>query len=285
VDDSEENQLKVHIDEVAIAAVPTPIEGSCPWHWAPRCEWNSFIYELDGFSLASNGRIPASIAVSRQGYTTLLPLSQSFGGRRTGLSICVPPLYWFADWLRLIEFLETWRVLDASHFYVYFQSVSSVVHAVLRDYEKRGIVTLIRWQETPSSTEENPNLSVYRLGHSLAHNDCLMRTTSNYVALVDVDEMIYVAGTKNLLPFLDAQLNLAPLAGSFRFQHYRVHFPQREIPHDATLDWRSMDFSWIPEAKAVSGEGPTKAIFIADRTQITLTHRVLRHREPFQEIM
>lgn len=173
IDESEANQLTVHVDEVALGAIPTPIEGECPWHWAPTCEWNAFVFEVEGFSLDANrvGQFthfstklkifheayystsqftpyystkfyvtfvfqppPSSVVVSRNAFATHLPLSLIAPNRRSGLAVCVPPLYWFNDWLRLVEFLETWRRLGAGHFYVYFHSVSSTVRAVLEEY-------------------------------------------------------------------------------------------------------------------------------------------------------
>ncbi|VDK78399.1 unnamed protein product [Anisakis simplex] len=83
-----------------------------------------------------------------------------------------------------------WKWQGTSHFYIYYQSVSRAVLHVLQAYEKQGIVTLIQWRTLPKSDEIDPNRSIYRIGHSLSHNDCLHRSNARFVALVDIDELI-----------------------------------------------------------------------------------------------
>jgi hypothetical protein len=150
---------------------------------------------------------PLQFLLSRDGgYEFRLATPRSFPESRSPkfqLAVCVPPLYWFSDWLQLIQFVEIWRSFNrVSHFFVYFQSISEQVDRVLRVYEQmvndcpcfsrsvQGLVTIIPWSLLPSDTDTDPNLSVYRLGHSLAHNDCLYRADSRFVALVDVDEYL-----------------------------------------------------------------------------------------------
>jgi hypothetical protein len=48
----------------------------------------------------------------------------------------VAAMYWFTNWPKLIEFIEVWRVLGASKFYFYYQSVTREVYEVFKEYEK-----------------------------------------------------------------------------------------------------------------------------------------------------
>ena len=92
-----------------------------------------------------------------------------------GLSVCVPPLYWYSDGLKLSLFIEAWRNSGAQHFYFYVQSISKTVETLLKEYEAQKIVTIIEWPLLPNSTDENPNESIYRFGHLVAQNDCRHR--------------------------------------------------------------------------------------------------------------
>ncbi|PIO75596.1 hypothetical protein TELCIR_02347 [Teladorsagia circumcincta] len=96
----------------------------------------------------------------------------------------------FTDWTKIIFFLETWRAHGASHIFMYYHSSTQNVRQVLRHYEREGFVTVINWPLLPRSANIDPNLSVYRLAHSLAHNDCVQRIDSEFGALVDIDELI-----------------------------------------------------------------------------------------------
>ncbi|KAK6036016.1 hypothetical protein COOONC_26479 [Cooperia oncophora] len=55
---------------------------------------------------------------------------------------------------------------------------------------EEGFVTVIKWPLLPQSSTVDPNRSLYRLAHSLAHNDCVLRIDSEFGALVDIDELI-----------------------------------------------------------------------------------------------
>lgn len=91
---------------------------------------------------------------------------------------------------------------------MYYHSSSRNVLQVVRRYEEevelshkqlvwldqdhliQGFVTLVRWPSLPRNSAVDPNLSLYRLAHSLAHNDCVLRLESEFGALVDIDELI-----------------------------------------------------------------------------------------------
>ncbi|CAL1548906.1 unnamed protein product [Lymnaea stagnalis] len=76
------------------------------------------------------------------------------------------------------------RVLGAQHFYVYNHSVSNTTDAVLRHYQRLGLLTVMPWPL--------PTLEVWYYGQILAINDCVYRNTfvSRFVVIQDTDEYI-----------------------------------------------------------------------------------------------
>jgi hypothetical protein len=43
---NEESNISIRTsDGRSYRAIPNPIEGKCPWGWAPNCTWNSFILD------------------------------------------------------------------------------------------------------------------------------------------------------------------------------------------------------------------------------------------------
>ncbi|KAK0411452.1 hypothetical protein QR680_005659 [Steinernema hermaphroditum] len=269
----------------SMQAEVVPIEGQCPWKWAPRCEWNSFLLTADISHSPSHKEVEATpfpplrpllVLLSLSGRSLRIPLLPYPEERSSGLSVCVPPLYWFSNWPALVHFVELWRLQGASHFFVYVHSISRVTREVLRFYEHQNVVTVVTWNELPSRKGLDPNLSLYRLGHSLAHNDCVFRSPSRFVALVDVDEFVVPLSNATLLEFLSEMVSERPLAGSFVFGHSKLRFLGPNGDSD--------DFSWIQKTVHEEGNGPSKAIFLPDRTEILLTHQVRSHFSPFSAV-
>uniref|UniRef100_A0A914YKM9 Glycosyltransferase family 92 protein n=1 Tax=Panagrolaimus superbus TaxID=310955 RepID=A0A914YKM9_9BILA len=152
------------------------IERECPWAWATGCKWNSFV--IDSYTTLGDIENNNNIIVTNQDKSSVtLQLIKGTDNYEDGISICIPPLYWYSDWLKLSFFIEVWRLSAGTnaHFYFYIQSISKTVEAVLKEYESQGILTIIEWPMLPNSTEENPNESIYRFGHLLAQNDCRYR--------------------------------------------------------------------------------------------------------------
>ncbi|VDM47490.1 unnamed protein product [Toxocara canis] len=228
--------LRVYDSDLLLHA--EPVEGSCPWKWAPSCKWAAFM--LTAY-LRQHQVTLKSVTLSEDGRSAVLR-AHRMPSARSGLHVCVPPLYWYSDY---------------------------------------GIVTIIEWRLVPRSTTTDPNVSIYRIGHSLAHNDCLLRSNGRFVALVDIDEFIIPIGA-DLIPFLTSSLQKDPLAGSFLFVHSRLRFRQRD--RKQTLDWRAVDFDWLLDTEFELGNGPPKTIFLPDRTEIMLTHSALRHLYPFVQV-
>uniref|UniRef100_A0A914PD11 Glycosyltransferase family 92 protein n=1 Tax=Panagrolaimus davidi TaxID=227884 RepID=A0A914PD11_9BILA len=150
------------------------------------------------------------------------------------------------------------------------------VESILKEYESKGIVTIIEWPLLPNSTDENPNESIYRFGHLLAINDCRHRIKHRFGVVVDVDELILPLKPQqsSLVEYLKTKMKFHPLAGSFTFKHSRLRFP--EWPK-STKEWNENGLKWIENATIEEKEGPTKSIFISDRTDLISTHKIRKH--------
>lgn len=86
---------------------------------------------------------------------------------------------------------------------------------------------------------------------------------------------------QSLLDYLKNQMKTHPLAGSFTFKHSRLHFP---LWPKNDVAWNGTDLSWMDKAVVTDKSGPTKAIFIADRTDLISTHKIRKHLEIFSEV-
>ncbi|CAH0397933.1 unnamed protein product [Chilo suppressalis] len=118
------------------------------------------------------------------------------------LHICVKPFHFsYArdDWL--IEWFELNRLLGASHFYMYNESLSAPVGCLLDHYRKQGLVTLLPWKLPIISKVE-----IRTEGQFAAFNDCLYRSMSKagWLLVIDVDEVVVPRRERNLPALLTA---------------------------------------------------------------------------------
>ncbi|CAL1547333.1 unnamed protein product, partial [Lymnaea stagnalis] len=105
------------------------------------------------------------------------PLARNF-------TVCYAALFDYNRTSQLIQSIEINRVLGAQHFYVYNYSVSPATDAVLRHYQKLGLLTVMQWRL--------PTLEVWYYAQNLAINDCVYRNriASQFVVIQDTDEFI-----------------------------------------------------------------------------------------------
>uniref|UniRef100_A0A914V1G4 Glycosyltransferase family 92 protein n=1 Tax=Plectus sambesii TaxID=2011161 RepID=A0A914V1G4_9BILA len=273
---------------ISLRPTVKPVEAECPWHWAPSCDWSGHVIS----AFLPKDQAKAMISASLINWESLLPLSQlnivqpSKAPQKAQLAICILPLYWYTDWLQLVQFFEIWKLQGASRVFVYYHSISETVDKWLVAYEKEGLVKRIPWTLLPKNSRVDPNLSIYRLGHSLAENDCVYRTmgVAKFVALVDFDEFI-IPTSGTLLQYLQSALKKNPSAGSFRFPHFRLAFGgQRPTGKLAAGD---VHFNWLLKAKKVVSDarsGPSKTVFLPDRTDVLLTHQVRAHLAGYSQV-
>ncbi|XP_063897692.1 uncharacterized protein LOC135118768 [Helicoverpa armigera] len=118
------------------------------------------------------------------------------------LHICVKPFHYSYDrdqWL--VEWFEMNRLLGASHFYMYNESLSRPVACLLEDYRKQGLVTLLSWKLPILSKVE-----IRTEGQFAAFNDCLYRSMSRagWLLVIDVDELVLPRRERTLPALLTA---------------------------------------------------------------------------------
>ncbi|XP_075973439.1 uncharacterized protein LOC142974800 isoform X2 [Anticarsia gemmatalis] len=118
------------------------------------------------------------------------------------LHVCVKPFHYSYsrhEWL--VEWFELNRLLGASHFYMYNESLSAPVACLLEDYRKQGLVTLLSWKLPIVSKVE-----IRTEGQFAAFNDCLYRSMSSagWLLVIDVDEIILPRRERTLPALLTA---------------------------------------------------------------------------------
>ncbi|VBB33396.1 unnamed protein product [Acanthocheilonema viteae] len=266
----------IHYHLQCISAKDITIEYDCPWKWVPECKWFSFmlIFNMRDTNFSIDTK---EIMMTEGNRSVVVPLQSIPRDYQDILHVCVPPLYWYWNYVAFIQFIEIWRKEGATLFYIYYVSVNQRTMDILKVYEKMGIIRLIRWQMLPRSKMIDPNRWIYRFGHTLSMNDCLYSSSAKYVALVDTDEFI-IPNSGTLLSFLRKMHNLNNTAGSFVFEHARVRF-QGWIRLKQKLKF---DFTWLKNAEFQIQEGPSKTIFMPERVQILVTHKVREFFKPYK---
>uniref|UniRef100_A0A1I7VXW5 Glycosyltransferase family 92 protein n=1 Tax=Loa loa TaxID=7209 RepID=A0A1I7VXW5_LOALO len=254
-------RLQIDFKRILCPAVKHIESDECPWDWAPGCAWSSFIASarLDFLNFNSHA-IGLRLESSRNIENLLFVL-------------CTQPLYWYIDWLQLIEFIEIWSSQGISHFFFYFYTVSPLVMNILQYYEAKGTVTLLPWRSFPVGENENPNKDVYRLAHSLANNDCLWRSQgAHFVAFVDLDEYILTTSGMPLAAIIEKKAELCPRCGSFTALHRKMYYSSLRPRND--FHWHDISFEWLTNVSYGLAEvdGPHKQIVRPETVSIISTH-------------
>ncbi|KAK0401910.1 hypothetical protein QR680_016045 [Steinernema hermaphroditum] len=244
----------------------------CPGHTA--CEWCSYRWYAE---IPAYVNLPENVHLISERRMVKVRVTKSvLTKRREGIAVCVSPLYYFNNWVRVVEFIEIYRNYGVQHFYIYVLSVSKIVYSVLQYYEKQGMVSIIEWTELPKIGDIDPNKAVFRVGQGADHVDCLMRSSAKYVAALDFDDYITISnGT--ILDYITREEENDPTIGSFNFLITLVR-PQKFPFGD--VDWHNYDFNHLIEAEICDTcNREFKTIMIADKVDIPFTHFVVKHRQ------
>ncbi|CAJ0588758.1 unnamed protein product [Cylicocyclus nassatus] len=244
------------IDGQRISLKPQPVEDSCPWQWAPGCLYNSYV--LDGQANIVKYNSPY-ITLYRGKKKITIPLQRVPYRTKGAMAICVPPLYWYTNWAKMIFALEMWKAQGVVHVIIYHHSSTKHVYKVLSQYQKEGFVTIVPWPSLPQTPFEDPNQSLYRLAHSLAHNDCVLRLNTEFGALIDVDEVI-MPRNHTLMSFVVENFANSSV-GALLFKHHTLALNPNYAGQNFSYD--TLNFSGIWDATELEYEGPPK-VFIKD---------------------
>jgi hypothetical protein len=118
--------------------------------------------------------------------------------RKHFLAICVKPLFFYNDWIQLVQFVEYWLIAGATKFLIYYQSISPAVKLVIDIYVNNEVdIELIAW---PSLSNNEADLLLHFTGQIESANDCLhrARTHAQFAAFVDLDEFIFAKNEVSL---------------------------------------------------------------------------------------
>lgn len=120
---------------------------------------------------------------------------------RHKLGLCVPPLFGELSISAVIQFIELWKILGASHFTFYLHDISPSIGHLLNFYKSKGEVTLLNWR-LPDHIQ---NTEIWYHGQLLAIQDCLYRNMSqfHYLGFVDLDEFIIPTINYTLLEMIE----------------------------------------------------------------------------------
>ncbi|KAF8381660.1 hypothetical protein PRIPAC_70802 [Pristionchus pacificus] len=154
--------LSIGSDSFHSLLLHSPMEKFCPWKWAPSCKWNAYHFQSQS--------MPFSPQINVNLYERSVKMDvNSVPFLYETLEVCVPPLYWYDDWPRLILFVEYWKEEGAS-VSIYVNSVSENVKKVIDYYETevdnpmmfleriiKGSIKVINWSMLPRLKDEDPN--------------------------------------------------------------------------------------------------------------------------------
>eukprot|EP00095_Tigriopus_kingsejongensis_P000761 maker-scaffold727_size105747-snap-gene-0.17 protein:Tk00761 transcript:maker-scaffold727_size105747-snap-gene-0.17-mRNA-1 annotation:"conserved hypothetical protein" len=103
--------------------------------------------------------------------------------------VCVKPFHY--NWDRalwLVEFIETYKLLGASHFVFYNHSVGPLVDKLLKKYVQEHVVTVLEWNLLLRSQKDIRTEAIFT-----ALNDCNLRAVNRFkfAVVLDVDEYIF----------------------------------------------------------------------------------------------
>ena len=128
------------------------------------------------------------------------------------IEICVPPLFGKISHTDVIEFIEVVRLFGAERIHFYNYQVSPSTEAVLSNYEKLGIVTVLPWKLDKRLTSSS---SIEYYGQATSIQDCLYRHmfATRFLAFMDIDEVFVPANHSSWFSMMTSVKNYKQLAG------------------------------------------------------------------------
>lgn len=168
------------------------IRETCPAQYYVAC---TFVAHLAEFQLPSGNSHINKIILRRSsgslgGLSVPVTHVLSSNSRQHFLAVCVKPLYYFNDWIQLVQFMESWLINAATKYYIYWRSISREVQRIIELYQVDGIdIKMIEWPST-----KDADTKLYLSGQIESINDCLLsaRTEAEFVAVVDFDELVFM---------------------------------------------------------------------------------------------
>ncbi|XP_016946831.1 uncharacterized protein LOC108022442 isoform X1 [Drosophila biarmipes] len=128
-------------------------------------------------------------------------MTNLFGRSRPAISVCVGPLQEnYSNVLRLVEFVEMYRLQGATHFYFYYVEATEEVRRVLEHYQQIGLADVFEWNVQAHLRD------LHYAGIVAQFNDCVYRANVvdnfRYAAVVDLDEVVMPLKHNTLADYL-----------------------------------------------------------------------------------
>ncbi|XP_066949161.1 uncharacterized protein [Macrobrachium rosenbergii] len=175
----------------------------------------------ESVALVHGGKVDKSSIVPVQSLT-----DRAYHGN---MSVCIKPFHYeFNRAVWLVEFVEFYRLLGASHFIFYNHTVGPDVKRVLEHYQSEGVATVLPWALPVQSQSEIRTEGIFA-----ALNDCNYRSIGrfNFTAHVDVDEFLVPRGYAKLLDLMSGLGNY----NTYVFQNvfFYLYWENDTTVHDA----------------------------------------------------
>lgn len=150
--------------------------------------------------------------------------------KERNIAVCPGPVFKnFNNALRVAEFVEMYKILGATKFYIYDSSICEEVKKLMDFYVSEGSVEILKWnlEDFMELNEEN----IYYNGIIAALNDCFYHATFvddfKYFIHSDFDEIIFPYEFNNLTEFL--KVHDDPQFNSFNFFNFFFFSFQRDF--------------------------------------------------------
>ncbi|CEF70080.1 Domain of unknown function DUF23 domain-containing protein [Strongyloides ratti] len=145
-----------------------------------------------------------------------------------GLTICVPILYWYNNWLQMFLFLENWYREGNAKIILYYKSLSPEVYNLLRYYVKIKLVILYPVSNYPIKESMNPANLTHGMGSKIFLNTCMYKMNSKYISVMDIDEYFYIYSKnkkkQKILNFIKSAISRQPNKNFFNFESFHISY-------------------------------------------------------------
>lgn len=115
-------------------------------------------------------------------------------------AVCGPTLMQnYSDWMKFVQFVEWYLLMGAERIFLYDYEATALVENLVDHYVNENIIELMHWPREKLCVRRDYFCQLARI------NDCVHRTRYRYkfVAVVDIDELIYPQLHENLTAILD----------------------------------------------------------------------------------
>jgi hypothetical protein len=117
----------------------------------------------------------------------------------------------------VLEWIQFHRRVGVSHFYIYDNNSQDNLQEVLKPFVDAGVVTLVPWKDQPPGRTRKQMKNRYFAVQENSYTHCVHRSTSQWAALIDIDEFITPKDGRCVTDILPAYEKFAGLGLNWRF--------------------------------------------------------------------